>query len=689
MMTFLYACTIALSAFLLFQVEPLIGKIILPWFGGSAAVWSACMLFFQVLLVLGYLYAHLTTRFLTTKRQALVHVLLLAVSLALLPIRPSLQAMTLGNGDPALAIVGLLSASIGLPYFMLSATGPLVQAWFGRDNVGVVPYRLFALSNVGSMLGLLSYPLVFEPWLPLHLQTIGWSVGYAVFSLVCGTLALRGSRTKIKKSISATVGSVERPRARMVATRIVMAACPSVLLMAVTSYLTRNVAPIPLLWVLPLGLYLLSFILCFEGRLWYRRRVYVLLLVFALVGMTFGLLGLIPPKQLILPIALFSGGLFVACMVCHGELARLKPHPDHLTAFYLALSVGGAVGGVFAVFVAPNLFNGDYELPIGMAATAVLALVVIYKDMAARTGKALGIAAWLGLMATTAVIAILLSGLSYVTVQLVANTRLSARNFYGTLSVADHGAGEQAKRTMSHGSIIHGEEYLAADRRAWPTTYYGEHSGVGMAVLANRTAQPQCVGVIGLGAGTLAAYGRPGDYYRFYEINPLVIRIARSEFSYLSDSPAHVSVVLGDARQTLTQERPQQFDLLVVDAFSGDAIPVHLLTREAFAVYFRNLKPGGMLAVHVSNRYLDLAPIVKLAAKFYGKEARIVRSERSAPDDAKDELASVWVLVSDQPDEFSRNQFGGKANQIELRNGLKPWTDDYSSIYSVLKDMAG
>jgi SAM-dependent methyltransferase len=284
---------------------------------------------------------------------------------------------------------------------------------------------------------------------------------------------------------------------------------------------------------------------------------------------------------------------------------------------------------------------------------------------------------------------VLISGLAYGTVQSLANTRLSARNFYGTLTVNDHGAGEQAKRTLSNGSIIHGEQYLAADRRAWPTTYYGEHSGIGMAVLANRTVQPQRVGVIGLGAGTLAAYGRRGDDYQFYEINPLVMHIARSEFSFLSDSPAHVSVALGDARQTLTHERPQQFDVLVVDAFSGDAIPVHLLTREAFALYFRNLKPGGILAVHVTNRYLDLAPIVKLAAEFYGKAARIVRSERSAPDDAKDELASVWVLVSDRPDIFARNQFHGKTNQIELRNGLRPWTDDYSSIYSVLKGMAG
>ncbi|GAB7540076.1 fused MFS/spermidine synthase [Burkholderia sp. 3C] len=685
MITFLYACTITLSAFLLFQVEPLIGKIILPGFGGSAAVWSTCLLFFQVLLVLGYLYSHLTIRFLTARRQVLVHVLLLVVSLALLPIKPVMHGITAANGNPALTIVGLLTMSIGLPYFMLSTTGPLVQAWFGREKVRVVPYRLFALSNVGSMLGLLSYPIVFEPWLPLHLQTIGWSASYVVFTLVCGTLALRASRTEQQAPTPSADDAVERPRARMLAIWTLMAVCPSVLLMAVTSYLTRNVAPIPLLWVLPLGLYLLSFILCFEGRMWYRRSLCVFLLILALVGMTAGFLGFLSRDSLFLPIVLFSAGLFFGCMIAHGELARLKPHPRYLTSFYLALSVGGAMGGVFAVFIAPSFFNGDHELPLGMGAMAVFALIVTFRGMTRGPSKSAGPVAWLGLATMTVVVAILIASLYYGTVLRLASTRLSVRNFYGTLAVSDHGTGEQAKRVLSNGLIVHGEQYLAADRRAWPTTYYGEHSGVGMAILANRTAQAQHVGVIGLGAGTLAAYGRAGDDYRFYEINPLDIRIARSEFSFLSDSPAHVSIASGDARQTLAQERPQQFDLLAVDAFSGDAIPVHLLTREAFGIYFHNLKPGGMLAVHVTNHYLDLAPIVKLNAAFYGKEARVVKSEVGDSDGGKGELKSIWVLVSDRADNFSRNQFLGNAKQIELPDGFKPWTDDYSSLYSVLK----
>ncbi|MBN3724168.1 fused MFS/spermidine synthase [Burkholderia sp. Ac-20379] len=690
-MTFLYACTIALSAFLLFQVEPLIGKIVLPAFGGSAAVWSACLLFFQVLLVCGYLYAHLTTRFLSARRQAYVHVLLLLASLALLPIQPVIQGSAAEHGDPAVTIVVLLAANIGLPYFMLSATGPLVQAWFGREKAGAVPYRLFALSNVGSMLGLLSYPVVFEPWLPLHLQTIGWSAFYAVFALVCGTLACRASRTA--ESVQSAAPSpadvaVERPRARTLAAWAALAACPSVLLMAVTGYLTRNVAPIPLLWVLPLGLYLLSFIVCFEGRMGYRRRLCIPLLLLSLAGMTAGFLGLLPQDSLALPIAVFSAGLFFACMVAHGELARRKPHPRHLTSFYLALSVGGAIGGVFAVFVAPSCFNGDHELPIGMAAMAILALLVVYRSLPVAAGKPAGAAAWLGLTATTTVAGALIACLCYGSFLRLSSTRLSVRNFYGTLAVSDRGAGEQAKRGLSNGLIAHGEQYLAADRRAWPTTYYGAHSGVGMAILANRTTQPQRVGVIGLGAGTLAAYGRPGDDYRFYEINPLVIRIARSEFSFLSDSPAQVSVASGDARRTLTQEAPQRFDVLVVDAFSGDAIPVHLLTREAFAIYFRNLKPGGMLAVHVTNHYLDLAPIVALDAALYGREARIVNADLHGAGGGKGEFRSTWVLVSGRPDDFMREPLQGSAKPIALPDRLKPWTDDYSSLYSVLKRQA-
>jgi SAM-dependent methyltransferase len=397
--------------------------------------------------------------------------------------------------------------------------------------------------------------------------------------------------------------------------------------------------------------------------------------------MTLSLLGLSGP-DFMLQIAIFCGGLFVSCMVCHGELARLKPHPNHLTSFYLMLSIGGAIGGVFTVFIAPNFFNGDYELPIGMAATAVLALAVVYKKPTLRRYRIAGTAAWLTM---TAVTVTLLSGLTYGSVNVFNGSKLMARNFYGTLRIYDHGKDEQSKRTLVHGTITHGEEYLAPERRRWPTAYYGEHSGVGMAILASRNAGPQRVGVVGLGAGTLAAYGRRGDYYRFYEINPLVVRLARSEFTFLTDCPATTAVTLGDARQSLEREQAQGFDVLVVDAFSGDSIPVHLLTREAFAIYFRNLKPGGILAVHVTNHYLDLPPVVKLAADQYGKVARIVKMDLNGRSDAKDEYPSSWVLISDGPDIFTRTEFRGATEEISPSRNMQPWTDDYSSIYAILK----
>lgn len=681
MLTMLYSCTIFLSAFLLFQVQPLIGKIILPWFGGSAAVWSTCLLFFQILLLLGYLYAHLTTRFLSPKKQALVHIFLLAASIALLPITPSGAWMPKGGEDPALLIVGLLAVSIGLPYFMLSTTGPLVQAWFARERPGSVPYRLFALSNFGSMLGLLSYPVVFEPWLTVRLQSVGWSVAFGGFALICGALACRGLLADKSLPVHDEIAANEPPRASTLTRWTLLAACPSILLMAVTSYLTQYVAPIPFLWVLPLSLYLLSFILCFEGKAWYRRGWYLPLLVLGFGGITYSLRGDITEAGVWVAIALFCGGLFVSCMVCHGELAKLKPHPEYLTFFFLMISFGGAIGGVFVAFIAPHFFNGDYELPIGMAATVVLVLTILTRDPSFRSPRIFGKAAWLTTMAMTVT---LVSTLAYGAVMLISESKLMARNFYGTLRVFDAGDDKELQRTLIHGTIVHGEQYLVKERRRWPTTYYGENSGVGMAILASRNTGPQRVGVVGLGAGTLAAYGRAGDYYRFYEINPLVIRLARSEFSFLADCPATIELALGDARLSLEHEQAQRFDVLAVDAFSGDSIPVHLLTREAFAVYFRHLKPGGILAVHISNKYLDLTPVVKLAADHYAKEARLVDSDIDDEAD-KGEYTSSWILISDRPEIFDVKEFVDTAEEIELKRAIRPWTDDYSSIYAILK----
>ncbi|RJF92622.1 fused MFS/spermidine synthase [Noviherbaspirillum saxi] len=676
---FLYACTIFLSAFLLFQLQPIIGKMILPWFGGSAAVWSTCLLFFQVLLLFGYLYAHWITRTFAPKTQAWIHILLLAASLLTLPITPDIAWKPAGEKDPTLLIIGLMAATVGLPYFLLSATGPLVQAWFARERAGTVPYRLFALSNFGSMLGLLSFPVLFEPWFGVPLLSAGWSTGYIGFALICGMLAWRGRRAGMAAGVGEKADVDKRPDVTTLALWIILAACPTILLMSVTSHLAQNVAPTPFLWVLPLGLYLLSFIMCFEGRAWYRRAWYLPVFLLGLGAINLDQAMHWTSTEIIGAIVLYCGVLFISCMVCHGELAKRKPHARYLTYFYLMIAIGGAVGGTFVALVAPRLFNGNYELPLGSLATITVFFTVIYSEPADPRSW-FNRKAWLRLAAFAVVIVSLT--VAFGMARFVGKQKVMARNFYGTLRIVDSGKDAGLQRKMVHGSITHGSQYLNPERRKWPTTYYGENGGAGMAIVATRNGGPQRVGIVGLGAGTLAAYGRAADTYRFYEINPLVIELARSEFTFLSDSAAAIDMVLGDARLSMEREPVQNFDVLAVDAFSGDSVPVHLLTREAFDIYFRNIRPGGVLAVHISNNNLDLAPVVKAAADSFGKQARIVDTSFDA---VKGLNNSTWVLIGDRADIFNASEFKGNAREINLKRSTRPWTDDYSSMYTILK----
>jgi spermidine synthase len=432
--------------------------------------------------------------------------------------------------------------------------------------------------------------------------------------------------------------------------------------------MTQNVAAIPFLWVLPLSLYLMSFIVCFDRETWYRRWLFIPLLAAALGGMAWSMLDIenISIKPLIL---LFSAGLFFACIVCHGELARLKPHPRHLTSFYLMISLGGALGGLVVGLAAPYLLNGEYELPAILAACAVLAAALPFRTPLPRPLK------WLGAAAATGIIVTLAVGV-HTTVE---DNRLRVRNFYGSLRVLDSGGGREAVRRLLHGAIDHGEQYLSPEGSRQATTYYGTNSGVGVAI-RHFQSPGQRMGFIGLGAGTLAAYGRRGDSYRFYEINPLVERIARTEFQYLRQSEAAVAVALGDARLSLEQEAPRQFSVLAVDAFSGDAIPVHLLTREAFQLYFRHLDPDGILAVHISNRYLDLQPVVEQAARSLGKETLTVES---ASDDDRDVFESTWVLVAGQP--FQDAAFKAAGVKAQAGRTIRTWTDEYSNLFQVLR----
>ncbi len=676
----LYALTIVVSAFLLFQVQPIIAKIILPWFGGSAAVWTTCMLFFQLVLLLGYLYAHASIRYLRPRAQMLVHAGLLLASAAVLPIYPNAVWKPSGTEEPTLAILGLLAVTVGLPYFLLSTTGPLLQAWYARRFKGAMPYRLYALSNAGSMFALVSYPVLFEPVYTTHQQTTIWSVAYGVFVALCGMTAIRSGNT-FTVDLVAETGPAERPRAAQYWTWMGLAACASVLLLAVTNHLSQNVASIPFLWILPLSIYLLTFILCFEGSGWYRRSPYLQLLAVALGSMAYALAGdlegVVSIKVLV---PLFAMGLFTCCMVCHGELARMKPHPKYLTQFYLMVSAGGALGGIFVGLVAPHVFNAYYELPIGLVLCAALVVVVLKQDRELGWFQSWRQPAPLVAVLLTLVLAVYL-GLHIRDYD--KGARVLVRNFYGGLRVRDSGpaTAQDSVRTLTHGTINHGEEYLNPARRDLPTTYYGPNTGVGVAIREKQKSGAIRVGVIGLGTGTIAIYGRPGDYYRFYEINPLVPRIARTEFHFVPDSKAHVEIAMGDARLSLEREQPENFDVLAVDAFSSDSIPVHLLTREAIDLFFRHLKPDGLLAVHISNRYLDLQPVLRGEAEVTHKEARVVDTE---DDETQDVFGATWVLMA-SPNPGFTDAILKHSTGLDVMRSVRLWTDDFSNLYRILK----
>jgi hypothetical protein len=668
-----YAFTIFVSAFLLLAIQPLIGKMILPWFGGSAAVWSTCLIYFQISLLLGYLYAHFVARYLTPKRQAVTHVILLAASLGALPAIPRPER-AIATGDPAIRIVVLLATTIGLPYLLLSATGPLLQSWYARARSGA-PYRLYALSNLGSLLALLSYPFAVEPVTTVRAQAHGWSVCYLLFAAACAVCAVRTAR--LNQSEARETDAAASAPWWHVPLWAALAACPSGLLLSVTATLTHNVAPLPLLWILPLALYLLSFVFCFEFEGLYRRWIFLPLLAMSLSGMTFAVYFQNGNAPVRITIPLLAAGLFVSAMVCHGELARIKPHPQHLTSFYLAISVGGAAGGFFVGFVAPRVWSDYLEFPVLLVFCAALATLMVWIYVKFQVSRRTWIVrVWM--LAGTMVLA------SYLLHQ--ARTHQlgkSWRNFYGVLRIVDHPetAKQRALRTLWNGTIIHGSQMTAPEYHRIPTAYYGRNSGVGKAVADLQKNGPVRVGLVGLGAGVMGAYCRPGDTFKFYEINPLAVEIARREFTFLSDCPATPEIVLGDARLALQREAPQGFDLLVVDAFTSDSVPAHLLTSEAFRVYFRHLRPSGILAVNVSNRYLNLVTIVAAGAQETGRRATWVVD---TGDPANACFGTNWVLVSSNVLEGPAFQ-GPTVNRVRPASGFRMWTDDYSSLFRILK----
>jgi hypothetical protein len=677
----LFASTILLSAFLLFLVQPIIAKQILPWFGGTSAVWTTCLVFFQVLLLAGYTYSHLTTRHLSPTRQAQLHIALLLASLAFLPIIPSVALKPAGEADAALAIIVLLAATIGLPYFLLSTTGPLVQKWVAHRFPEKTVYRLFALSNFGSLIGLLAFPFAIEPFSTSHTQSLVWSGAYAVFVLACAASAWKAGRQPGAPHVIATEAAaaapasaaVERPRLTDVLLWLAFSVLGSVMLLASTSHITQNIASVPFLWVLPLSLYLLTFVIAFEGRGgrgWYEQNWWLFITLMLIVGMAAGLSAARGVLDVGIAVPLYTVGMFMAVLFCNGELAHRKPAPRYLTHFYLTISLGGALGGMFVGLVAPRIFPAYLELPLALVLLAALAIVAAWRNR------------WLVGPSIVASLATLWYAGEYLQF-MRSDVVFMERNFYGTLRVREQGSGDLQVRRLLHGVILHGEQFTIHPDRLEPGTYYARTSGVGRAIAARQAAGPARIGVVGLGVGTLAAYGRAGDTVRFYELDPDVLKLARSHFAYLSATPATLEFAIGDARLSLERElaggTPQKFDVLAIDAFSSDSIPVHLITREAIRLYMQHLAPDGVLAIHISNRFLDLKPVLANIAQAEGLQARLVSDHPPEPGSMTD-----WVLIAATARPFEAEALATAEPLVPVA-GFSLWTDQFNNLIDVLK----
>lgn len=692
---FIFAASIFLSAFLLFQIQPMVGKLILPWFGGTPAVWSTVMLFFQMLLTGGYAYAYWLIGRLRSRRQWITHIALVVSALILLvllafvwisPITPGSSWRPRDAGSPIPDIFKLLMVSVGLPYFILASNGPLMQSWFSRLYPERSYARLYALSNAGSLLGLLAYPILIEPFLSLRLQGWVWSAGFALFGLLAVWIAARSGRTAPAADYSSRLSPrklrKERPSLSLSSLWIALSATASLFLLSVTNQITQEVAVIPFLWVLPLALYLLSFILAFSGEHGYPRRFYAMLFIVSAGLTVFVMLGA-TSLHVYWQVLAYSLLLFAACMLCHGELYLLRPAAPYLTTFYLMVSIGGAVGGIFVSLIAPVIFDGYREFFVGLAMTLVIFLMVVrerqYADVSARARFVFRVFVLVTVMLS--ILDIFFSGALY-----------SERNFYGVLRVRETAPAGSTERAylLSHGITVHGLQFIDPQLRDTPTTYYVEGSGAGLAILNHpRYGRGQRVGMLGVGVGTLAAYGQTGDTYRLYEINPLVVALAEGQgayFSFVSESKADVTMILGDARISLERElaagRPQNFDVLALDTFSSDSIPVHLVTKEAFALYLDHLAPDGIIAAHISNRHLDLQPVFWQLAQYYGLS--MVRVNR--PADSNGGYSSDWILLARDPALLSIPAIQERAVDLDgYSTDVRLWTDDYSNLFRILK----
>jgi len=704
-----YAITIFLSAFLLFQVQPMVARFILPWFGGSSLVWTTCMLFFQVFLVAGYAYSHVVSKFLSPRAQWILHLVIVLAAVAILPIRPVDSWKPLDGNMPTTRILILLAANVGLPFFILSTTGPLIQKWQSLTHPDRSPFRLFALSNFVSLLALISYPFVVERFLTVDQQSWLWSGTFLAFAVSVAYSGFVYQRTVKRGSDAAGLvnqTSAQPQQEKAVATSsmtillwIVLPMLASIQLLATTNFMTQEIGSHPFLWILPLALYLISFIICFDHERWYYRPLFftglVLSSIYACSVLAQGL-----GAGVLEQIVSYAAVSFFSAMCCHGELAKIKPPASQLTLFYLLISVGGALGGIMIALVAPVWLPNYYEFHICLIAVLLVCVgtFVVPKLRDWKAGE-LSAAMQMGvrLSCFSAVVVtgyLLYSFGKYISKDFAANVLTVQRNEYGVLKVSNG----DYRRVLYNGHTLHGFQVNEKPTHDMPTSYYSPSSGLGQAIAYLQTDEPKTktdgmsVGAIGLGTGTIAAWGRSQDTIRFYEINPKVVEMAENYFDYLSNCKSKLDISLGDARIQLereTQRNDPKYDLVVADAFSSDSIPMHLLTLEAVQLYQSRLKDGGIIALHTSNRYLRLENVVKRLGTEIGFQAVLiddnsVRDTSETDDGDNPNSGSKWVLLT-------KNQAFLDSSYVKDNTTAWPdekysafWTDDSSSLLPVM-----
>ena len=707
---FRYALTIFLSAFLLFQIQPIIAKFILPWYGGSSAVWTTSMMFFQIVLLGGYLYAHFLRVFLSPRVALGVHAGLLLGAVALLKQEPPAALEPTGGENLTLAILRLLAVTVGLPFFALSSTGPLIQAWHNcshGDTAGQSTYRLYALSNTGSMLALLTYPFLIEPVLPIRSQTFAWSIGFILFGLLSfwsgWQTRTRDAWTNSSPENRDQVTPINQPASTTASHPwtwliwIGLATAPSILLLAITNLMCAEVASVPFLWILPLTLYLVSLIICFDTPAWYVRSIYWPLTLVTMVGSMI-LLHAANQFSLIYQVIGYSFSFFVWCMTCHGELERLKPSANQLTLYYLLLSTGGALGGILVVVIAPHVFVDYCELQIGLLLMLLLCLAIRVLEALSRASSgmdsssaenrkpkpAFPVTLWVSVFAALSAGTCVFCSLLYFVSSSSADGMVGLiRNEYGLVSVRNK---KNNYRIMVNGRTEHGGQILDPAREMEPSGYYVDGCGPPVAFKTmrrfrelNPPHRPLKVGVVGLGTGSLVTWSRPGDRFTFFEINPACELLARKHFTYLDRMGDRARVILGDGRvqlrRLLEKEGPQEYDLLFLDAFTSDSIPAHLITQESFELYLKHLSPDGIIIAHITNRFVDLRGVIKGLADRNKLEAVYIEFIENGTD---------WVLLSPNAKvldcEIARQ--ASKDWPRDLKTLV--WTDDFTSLAQVV-----